>query len=525
MPELRPPRAFFRPALLPASRPLFLLCLLALALPAAEEWDMRWRVYCDAVTGITFRYPYDYYTRDQYKGELYRRKRLEDSAEESEVKVIEVDGKQVRVRFSGDDAPRARADVQAFSVSAAELAELKAGPDLAAIGDALTKQKLAWKPFEYYAESPKRPFASRKWAAKEITAMIGEGASACAIVVKHGDRHSALLLTGKLAAAENQAIIDTFEVLQPGKGKNPPLDWREAQGRAGKAFDAAGLPVASAGKGAVPWAQGWDVESAHFHITSHVSPARLVQHAQYLEALYKGYTGIYEPDALPPYKFEIHVFNTHPDFMAAAAAHGFPVPETVGGFFLPQQQAIFVYEDSIKWGGDDFSVEHVLAHECSHQFLHMACNGSRNVPTWLNEGLAVYFEAGVIQGGQFVERTPKGRIENLKQIYDRTKTTIMPVDQYLGHYGHILPSQYGEVYAMTYFWLFGTCEAGCKHKDGECGRAHFRDYWQRLKAGEDGTKAFDATFMDGLIKAKGSREAAITAWQNAYFTYVKRVMR
>ena len=516
----------FRSIACAALRPLLLLGVLVLSASAADEWAMRWRIYNDATAGITFRYPYDYYTRDQYKGELFRRQRLELASEESEVQVIEVDGKLVRVHLTGDGAPRSGADVRTFSVSEQELADLKAGPDLASIGDALAKLKLNWKTYDYYAESPGRPFGNKKWAMKDITAMIGENASACAIVVKHGDRYSGMALTGKLAAADNQAILDTFEVLQPGKGKNPSLGWREAQVRTGKAFDAGGKPVSAGGKvQAVSWNQGWDVETAHYHITSHVSPARLLQHAQYLEALYKGYVGIYEPDAVPPFKFEIHIFNSHPDFMAAAAAHGFPVPETVGGFFLPQGQAIFAYEDSIKWGGDDFSVEHVLAHECSHQFLHMACNGSRNVPTWLNEGLAVYFEAGIVQGGQFVERTPKGRIESLKQIYDRTKRTIVPVEQYLNHYDHILPEQYGEVYAMTYFWLFGTCEPGCKHKEGQCGRAHFRDYWQRLKAGEDGTKAFDATFMQGLIKAKGSREAAITAWQSAYFDYVKRVMR
>ena len=110
----------------------------------------------------------------------------------------------------------------------------------------------------------------------------------------------------------------------------------------------------------------------------------------------------------------------------------------------------------------------------------MACNGSRHVPTWLNEGLAVYFEAGIVKGGQFVAGVPKGRIENLKQNYERTRSTLIPVDEYLSHYGHIAAAQYGEVYAMTHFWLFGTCKDGCKHKPGDCGLAHFRDYWKRL---------------------------------------------
>lgn len=520
---------FHRMPFASSGRLLFLMGLVVMALSAADEWAMRWRVYNDIVGGVSFRYPYDYYTRDQYKGELFRRAKLPQSSsseEEGEIRVIEVDGKLVRVRVTNGDAPRSGPDVRAFSLTAAQLGELGAGTDLGAIGDAVSKQKLTWKTFEYYAESPERPFASPKWAIKDITAMIGENASTCAVVVKHGDRHSGLVLTGGLSAADNQAIINTFEVLQPGKGKNPPTNWREAQGKAGKVIDATGKPVGSGGKAQpVAWKNGWDIETAHYHVTSHVSPGRLLQHAQYLEALYRGYSSIYEPDSVPPFKFEIHIINTHPEFMAAAAAHGFPVPETVGGFFVPHFQSIFVYEDSSKWGGDDFSVEHVMAHECSHQFLHMTCNGSDHVPTWLNEGLAVYFEAGVVKGGQFVEGVPRGRIEYLKQIYDRTKTTIFPVDRYLSHYNQIAPAQYGEVYAMTYFWLFGTCEQGCKHKDGQCGRAHFRDYWKRLKAGEDGTKAFDATFMEGLIKAKGSREAAIAAWQQAYFEYVKKKMK
>lgn len=511
-------------------RPVLLLCFVAFTwLSAADEWAMRWRVYNDIVGGISFRYPYDYYTRDQYKGELFRRTRLPQSSSseaESEVQVIEVDGKLVRVRVTGGDGPRSGPDVRAFSLTEAQLAELGSGTDLGAIGDAVSKQKLTWKPFEYYADSPDRPFASKKWAIKDITAMIGENASSSAVVVKHGDRHSGLVLTGGLSAAENQAIIDTFEILRPGKGKNPPTNWREAQSKTGKVMDGAEKLVGSSGRvQPVAWKNGWDVETAHYHITSHVSPGRLLQHAQYLEILYKGFANIYEPETAPPYKFEIHIINTHAEFMAAAAANGFPVGESVGGFFVPHQQSIFVYEDSVKWGGDDFSVEHVLAHECSHQFLHMSCNGTRHVPTWLNEGLAVYFEAGTVKGGQFVAGVPKGRIDYLKQLYDRTRTTLIPVDEYLSHYGHIAPAQYGEVYAMTHFWLFGTCQDGCKHKPGACGLAHFRDYWKRLKAGEDGTKAFDATFMDGMIKAKGSREAAIAAWQQAYFDYVKRALR
>src|SRR5688572_6484403 len=118
-------------------RSVLLLCVVALtSLSAADEWAMRWRVYNDVVGGVAFRYPYDYYMRDQYKGELFRRTRLPQSSSseaEGEVQVIEVDGKLVRVRVSNGDLPRSGPDVRAFSLTAAQVAELGSGNELGAI--------------------------------------------------------------------------------------------------------------------------------------------------------------------------------------------------------------------------------------------------------------------------------------------------------------------------------------------------------------------------------------------------------
>jgi hypothetical protein len=494
---------------------------------AGEQlWPMRWRVYSDAEAGITVRYPYTYSAPNQYKGELLRNRNGGFAVAQGEEREIEVDGKKVRVIVSATDRPRATADMRIFSVTEAELPPEAVGKNLAAIGSVLAKSNIPWVDYDYYSKHVDRPFADKKWAPKELVAMRGESDQACGIVIKHGSRYSGVVLTGNFSKEDNAAILNSFEILLPGKNKAPSMSWREGQLRSGKVMDEKGTPIATSTRvKATSWKEGWDVETAHYHITSHVSPARLAQYAQYLEVVYSGFSEIYQPQSMPPYKMEIHIFNTHEDFMRAAVAHGFPVGESVGGFFVPDWMSIFAYEDSNKWGGDDFSVEHVLAHECSHQFLNVACNGSRHVPTWINEGLAVYFEAGIAQGGHFVARTPKKRIDNLKSIYAAKKTTIIPIDDYLTHYDHIAPAQYGEVYAMTNFWLFGTCKDDCKHKPNECGLAHFRDYWKRLQAKEDGTKAFEATFMSGLIKAKGSREAAIAAWEQAYFEYVKRVLR
>jgi hypothetical protein len=501
---------------------LALLLLAASACPLlADEagWAMRSRVFCDNQSGISFRYPYGYKVPDQYKAELVRvDPELQSAGVISEVLI---DGKKVKVLIT-NEPQSSEPDVRAFSSLASQL-PAGSPTELAAIGNRLTGRTLSWKAFDYYQKSNGRPQAAASWAPKELVAMIGDSGKSCGLIVKHGERYSGLVLSGGLSSGDNQAIIDSFEVMAGGKGKLPFQTWREGQGHAGKVLASDGKPVTASGHGPATWKDGWDLETAHYHISTQVSPARLVQYGVYLEALYRAYSGIYEPDSVPPYKMEIHIFNTQEDFMTAAAAHNFPVGQTVGGFFAFIDQSIYAYEESSKWGGDSFSVEHVLAHECSHQFLHMACNGSEHVPTWINEGLAVYFESGIFKNGSFVIQPPRERIARLKEIYDRLHHSIIPLDGYLSNYSHISPDMYGEVYAMTCFWLFGTCDENCKHKD--CGLARFRLYWQALKRHENGTKAFESIFMADMEKAKGSHQAAVSAWESAYLYYVKNALK
>jgi hypothetical protein len=501
-----------------------LLFILVNAVCASDAWPMRWRVYCDTEAGITVRYPYRFYAPDQSKGELVEKERARLVAMEEREVVIE--GKKVRMMVPMEVQPHLQLDVRIFSFLEKELPDEAKGKELSSVAQVLTNIKTAWTEYDYYTKHQARPFADKKWAAKEITAVRAGNEKNCAMVVKHAGRYSGVVVKGALSEEENEAILNSFEILQPGKGKNPSQSWRVGQTRLNKVINAQGAPISATAKiSDIAWKECFEAETEHYHITANVAPAKLLYYAQYLEYIYTAFIDIYEPEKMPPYKLEIHIFETQADYMAAAASQRFDVGPTTAGFFAPQLMSIFVFAESGKLFGDDGAVEHVLAHECSHQFLHVACNGSRHVPTWLNEGLAVYFENGIVQGGRFVVRPPTGRIEILKQIYAQKRHTIMPIEQYLTHYGHIAPEQYSEVYAMTNFWLFGTCKSGCKHKPGDCGLAHFRDYWKRLQKKEDGTKAFEATFMAGMIKARGSRAAAISAWQKAYFDYVRDVLK
>jgi len=98
-------------------------------------------------------------------------------------------------------------------------------------------------------------------------------------------------------------------------------------------------------------------------------------------------------------------------------------------------------------------------------------------------------------------QSPRERIAILKELYAQRKTTLRPLDDYLKHYGHISPDEYGEVYAMTHFWVFAS----------KSGKDRFKLYWTALKHRENGTEAFERIFMADMIKAQGGRDQAIAA--------------
>lgn len=504
----------------------YLLAILLLACSAvaaagdstSATWAMRWRTWADTTSGLSFRHPYLWLPDDMHAWNVDREFGRGGTLP-VEVKEVVVEGRKATMtRPTRPPQPSdLEHDLTIFS-------EVSADGAIDAIGDRMAKTPLQWADWDYYRAAASRPQADPKTAPKDIRARLGTAADRCALVLRHGDRVSGLVFAGPPDRESTREVMDTVEIMaQPDKGrKGGPTTWRERQFRAGKVLGPDGRAI-DAGRGkvkAVPWTQGWEIETEHYHVTNHTSPARLLEHGAYLEALYRTYAELYEPDRMPPLKFEVHVFDLKKDFDAAAGSFGIPTAAggggIMGGFFVPRLLSLWVYEESGKLGGYDFTVEHVTAHECSHQFLHLACNGSEHVPTWFNEGLAVYFESGVFKNNQFTVQPPRERVTQLQGQYAQSGRMLSPPEWYLDHHGHIDAAQYAEVYAMVHFWVFGQ---------GKEGKTRFRAYWQALRAGEDGTDAFQRIFLDDMIKAKGSKTAALKAWQDALLAYVKKNLK
>ena len=474
-----------------------------------QGWPLRMRVCADYTAGIAWRLPYELVPHDQALAK-YQRVRSKLGYLPSG---RSIDGRQsVTMNYILEWETAVGAEL--ISEPVLTLAE-----NLATFGNRVTGQTLNWQPYDYYAVRPDRPFAAVAWAPALVIAAVGESKGMSVLVVSHplgtgADKGftTAAILRGDMAA--HRELLDGVQVLAADR-KGRLRTWAEGQSELGFALTKDGKPIKTV-RAAVAWQDGYEWETRHYHLTGNSSPARLSAHAADLEALYTTYQDFFQTSGGAPLKFEVHITNTWQEFsdLSTACKNPLHVPagSVMGGFFMPLCQSLWIYEESGVLGGPPMSIEHVMCHECSHQFLHMACNGSDHVPTWINEGIAVHFENGILANGRYRHQPPVERIKRLASLYKTNKTTLQPMNVYLDHHGSIGADLYGEVYAMVHFWAFGA----------PGGREHFLAYWKALCAGEDGLVAFERIFTTDLVKAAGSRQIALDRWREQLTTYVQR---
>jgi hypothetical protein len=510
---------------------LLLLCVLGLQC-GEGPMPMRDRVYADPVSGLAFRCPYAWTMPDQYRAEFLA---------PGERAVVIIDGVERQIERRPADANGKAIPV--VRVVGALLDGIPGGvaasAPLADQAAALAGPGYVWTTVDYYRTPSDRPQATATWAPLGVDVVSGATANGAALAVRHNGRIDVLLAALPATDPAVIALFDSVEIMAHGakpaaKFKaGPRFTWREGQWKKGLVTNAKGVSIKPGKAGPdTAWADAWEVETAHYHVTGNRDPRVLLERAAQCEALFQAYVKIFEPEVMPPVKFEVHCFNTAGQYEAAVRQWfdpGFKVRDEGGingGFFVPSFLALWLYEESGDLGGPDMDIMKVAAHEASHQFLHMACNGSGHVPTWFNEGLAVYFENGVFRGAEFTIRSPSGRVEALRSIYEQRKRTIWPMEKYLDYHGRIEADQYAEVYAMVHLWVFGTCvpsPSSCRH--ASCGLKRFRDYWHALKRGEDGTEAFTRIFLVDLIAAQGGREAALRVWERLLLEHVAKRLK
>ena len=200
------------------------------------------------------------------------------------------------------------------------------------------------------------------------------------------------------------------------------------------------------------------LRSAHYLVHTDLDTALAEDLAKRLDAMYDEYAqrlvGFNAID--PSQKFEVYLFAERDDSMRLT---GNRFPNT-GGIFMSRRNLLAAY---LEGQGRD-ALRRAIQHEAFHQFAYAAIGPS--IPTWLNEGMAQYFEEGIWTGTRFTfGQVPPRRLRQLqhdmtaKQIVPFTTMLAMTDDEWqstLTTDAHRGATQYNQAWAMTHFLIHGT---------------------------------------------------------------------
>ncbi len=150
--------------------------------------------------------------------------------------------------------------------------------------------------------------------------------------------------------------------------------------------------------------------------------------------------------------------------------------QTVGGFYRPGENSVTTYDG--RGSGKDLSdLWSTLFHEASHQFTRTVW--PNQIPTWLNEGTASYFEGAFLlpNGSVAFNRIPDGRLRNVIALIGRGSPSVRDVVTYFQ--GGSYPGAYYPFgWALVYF---------CRnYEDQEFERVYlpvYQDFMQTYKGG------------------------------------------
>ncbi len=201
-------------------------------------------------------------------------------------------------------------------------------------------------------------------------------------------------------------------------------------------------------------------------------------------------------------RFDVYLFYKHNDYLKFT---GFRLSNT-GGMTIPEINIVTAF---LETQGRD-QLREVLQHEAFHQFAASVIH--RDLPPWLNEGLAVMFEEGIWTGRNFLlGQIPPRRIRQLQDDIASNKLIDFPTMMKMSlkdwntamNQDHLRgATQYTQAWAMCEFLVYAAEQQGPQRGQPKY-RARFLDLLQRIHGGTDPMEAFKLAFspnIDGFQK-------------------------
>jgi hypothetical protein len=191
--------------------------------------------------------------------------------------------------------------------------------------------------------------------------------------------------------------------------------------------------------------------------------------------------------------FQVNLYAKRADYMTLTS-NRFP---NTGGVFMPARNLLAAF---LETQGRD-GLRRTLQHEAFHQFAFTAI--SRNVPVWLNEGLAQFFEEGIVIDNNIVTvgQIPPRRIRQLNA--DMKAKRLVPFDKFLAmsdaQWEQTLAdknraaAQYNQSWAMVQFLIAAT------NSDGEPKyRSRLIEMLKSIHNGTDPQLAWQQQFLTNI---------------------------
>ncbi len=201
-------------------------------------------------------------------------------------------------------------------------------------------------------------------------------------------------------------------------------------------------------KFASDWKNAWvyKTEPGHFTITSNVSPELVKEIGLAMEQCYTELAKVFGSNAKAK-AINVEVYSTQDQFLRESAASGIPMGRNVLGYFYwGETTGIRSF-----YAGTPEQTLNTLFHECTHLVIRSVC---QDVPTWANEGLAVFFESAERDvKGMKLETIPFSRLWQLKGMLKQGDLSLnrlcklQGMKQYTGDY-------YPQGWALIHFLLY-----------------------------------------------------------------------
>ncbi|HSZ54977.1 MAG TPA: DUF1570 domain-containing protein [Tepidisphaeraceae bacterium] len=238
-------------------------------------------------------------------------------------------------------------------------------------------------------------------------------------------------------------------------------------------------------------AQSRNICTQHYLIHTDVDDALARDLSERMEAMYGQYSqrlAAFNRSASLP-RLEVYLFKNQRDYVALIGGR----MKNSGGLFLPGHNLLAAFLE----GQGRQQLRRTLQHEAFHQFAYNAI--STDLPIWLNEGLAQFFEEGLWNGDELVlGEAPPRRVRRLQADFKDKHllpfTTLLPMtdEQWTKRLAADKEEgarQYNQSWAMVHFLVMAQNSSG-----QYLYRGRLLEMLRLLHEGESPPRAFQLAF-------------------------------